>query len=223
MTNKTIFLNFFLGSIIGLSCFQIRAQEIEPLIAQDSDIQATNTWNRSRNVIMLGAGSTLVNGDLNAPEYENFFQLQYKRFIHQNLNISGNLKKFDIENYDFDTNGFLSGDINLEWYVLPTNRFSPYLFLGIGILTSNDFKDQNYKAQGGIGVEFLITNCLAVSASAEANYIYDAQKGSQLLQEADNAYYNALIGVHIYFGDQQVSKKKKREGKASVIDSNLIH
>jgi len=181
---------------------------------------------RPKNVIKVGAGSMLMNGDFNNPEFENFLELQFKKFISPKIAISGNLKKFDLESFDFKDQGFLSGDLNLEWCILPKQKFSPYIFLGAGILTSNDFKDENYKVQGGVSLEYLITKNIALIGAVEYNYIYDEQKGSQLLQQADGAYYIANLGIQFYFGNRHHSKtKKKRVSKKtpSVRDSNKIN
>jgi curli production assembly/transport component CsgG len=178
---------------------------------------------RSKTIIMVGVGSTLLNGDLNSPDYENFIQLQLKQFITHNLNINGNLKKFDIKTYDFKDNGFLSGDLNVEWYVFPNHKLTPSVYVGAGILTSNNLEDQNYKIQGGLGLDYLITNKIAVAASLETNYIYDEQKGSQLLQEANHLYFNALLGLHFYLGNSKsTTTKKSKKNQVSIINSNLI-
>ncbi|MDG5492584.1 hypothetical protein [Psychroserpens sp. SPM9] len=182
---------------------------------------------RSKNGISVSAGSTLLNGDFNTPDYENFLELQLKRFVTTKIAISGNVKKFDIKNYDFEDQGFLSGDLNAEWYILSNHKLTPYVFAGPGILLSNDFKDQNYKVQGGVGLEYLLIDCLAILGALEANYIYDEQNGSMLLQEADQLYYNARIGLLFYFGNRSYSKSsksKKRLSKnePSIIKSNTI-
>lgn len=187
----------------------------------------TVTSLRSKTSISIGAGAIVMNGDLSDPDFENFLKLQLKHFISPRIAISGNLKKFDIDNYDFKDQGFLSGDLNAEWYILPNQKFTPYVFAGPGLLISNDFDDKNYKVQGGIGLEFLLSDCLALFGSLEANYIYDEQKGSMLLQEADQLYYNATIGISFYFGDCKYSKNgksKKRlsENAPSIIKSNTI-
>ena len=182
---------------------------------------------RPKTGVLIAVGSTLINGDFNKPDFENFLELQLKYFISPEIAISGNLKKFDIENYDFKDQGFLSGDLNAELYILPNQKFTPYIFAGPGILISNDFDDKNYKVQGGLGLEFLLNDYLAVFGSLEVNYIYDEQNGSMLLQEADQLYYNARIGIMFYFGSCKhsksvKSKKKLSKNEPSIIKSNTI-
>lgn len=216
-------IKYAILSVIILLSIQSFAQELSTVGEKPVSDSLSNSNLRTKNIIMVGVGSTLLNGDLNAPEYENFIQIQYKRFITSNLNINGNLKKFNIKDYNFETNGFLSGDLNMEWYVFPNNKFTPYVYLGAGILTSNDFDDQNYKVQGGFGVDYLITDKIALTGSIEANYIYDKQKGSQLLEEADQLYFNALIGLHFYIGDKKSSSSQKsKQNQTSTINSNQI-
>lgn len=212
-----------ISCVMILLSLQCLAQELTTVGEKPTSDSISKSSIRAKNIIMLGAGSTLLNRDIVTPDIENFIQIQYKRFITPNLNINGNLKKFDIENYDFDTNGFLSGDLNLEWYVFPGNKVSPFIYLGAGILASNDYKDQNYKVQGGLGVDYLILDKLAIVASIEADYIYDEQKGSQLLQEADQLYFNALIGLHFYIGNSKSTQSQKiKKNQASIINSNPI-
>lgn len=222
MIKPTTIKPVILGLMLLLSA-QCLAQDLLKIGEQTASDSLSSSNLRAKNIIMLGVGSALVNGDTASPEYENFIQIQYKRFITSYLNINGSLKKFDIKNYDFDTNGFLSGDLNLEWYVLPNRKLSPYVFLGAGILASNDFEDQNYKVQGGFGLDYLITNNIAITGSIEANYVYDEQKGSLLMQGIDELYFNALLGLHFYIGSKKsASLKKTKENQSSTINSNLI-
>jgi curli production assembly/transport component CsgG len=206
--------------LLSLQCF---SQELTAIGEKPVTDSLSKPSIRAKNIIMIGAGSTLLNGNVNSPDYENFIQIQLKRFVSSNLNINGNLKKFDLKDYNFETNGFLSGDLNVEWYVFPYNKLTPYIYLGAGILTSNNFEDQNYKTQGGLGLDYLITNKIAITGSVEANYIYDEQKGSQLMQEADQLYFNALVGLHFYIGSKKSSSAQKvKQNQASVINSNPI-
>jgi curli production assembly/transport component CsgG len=180
---------------------------------------------RKNNAIKIGAGNMLMKGDFNTIKYERFLELQLTRFISPKIAFSGNLKKFNVENYDFENQGFLSGDLNLGWCILPEEKFSPFVFAGAGILTSNDFKDKNYKVQGGLSLEYLITKRIALVVSIEANYVYDEQKGSLLLQQVEGTYYNAKLGVQFYFGNKHNSKVKKKQVSTetpSVRDSNSI-
>ena len=227
---KTTTLKCLLFNLCLLLSMQSFAQELLDVGESQAEDSISNTLLRSKNAIYLGGGSSLINGDISNLDFENYFELKLKRFISPNIAINGNVKKFDIENFDFKEEGYLSGDLNVEWYILPEEKFSPYIFAGPGILTSNNFKDQNYKVQGGFGLEYLITNCIAVAGTLEANYIYDEQNGSQLLQEADNLYYNVSVGVQFYFGNDSKSKstkaklpkKKLSENESTVINSNLI-
>lgn len=177
---------------------------------------------RNNNMVSISIGSMLLNGDFKKPEYENYLQLQFKRFIIPSLNINGNIKKFDIEDYAFKEKGFLSGDLNLEWCIMPQSKFAPQLYIGAGILSTNNFEDQNYKIQGGLGLEYLITSQLALASSLEINYVYDEQKGSNLMQQIDDMYYNLSIGLCFYFGDKSSKIKKIKEGQSTIINTNLI-
>jgi len=221
MIKPTTMRPVILGLMLLLSV-QCIAQELAT-VGEKSTSDSLSSL-RPKNIIMVGFGSTLLNTEKISPEVENFIQIQYKRFITSNLNINGNLKKFDIEDYDFETIGFLSGDLNVEWYVFPNHKFTPYIYVGAGILTSNDFNDQNYKVQGGLGIDYLITNKIALTASIESNYVYDEQKGSQIMLGIDELYFNALVGLNFYIGcgNSSSSSNKIKQNQTSIINSNPI-
>lgn len=219
---KCMLLNVFVW--LSVESFAQELLDIEQNTYEDS---LSSRLLRPKNSVSIGLGSSLTNDDLSNPDYENFLVLQLNRFITPKLVISGNVKKFDIKNFDFQEEGYLSGDLNLEWYMLPEQVFTPFIFAGPGLLISNDFDDKNYKVQGGFGLEYLFIENVAVVGSIEVNYIYDEQKGSQLLQQANGLYYNASIGIQYYFGNNNYSnnrnsRKKTIKNGPSVINSNTI-
>ncbi|MCB0382124.1 MAG: hypothetical protein KDD05_02120, partial [Psychroserpens sp.] len=163
ITNSTI-KSLVLIILISISV-QGFSQELTSIVEKPVSNSISNSNLRTNSIVMLGVGTSLVNRDIIAPEMENFIQVQFKHFIFNSINVNGNLKKFDIKNYDFDTNGFLSGDLNIEWYMSKNRKLSPFIYLGPGILTSYDFEDQNYKVQGGLGLDYLIANKIAIVAS----------------------------------------------------------
>lgn len=226
MTN-TITLKCLLFLAFLLFTMGINAQELLDINEGLTEDAPYESLLRPKNSVSLGAGSALINGEISTPDYENSFKLQLNRFITQSIVISGNIKKFGIQDYGFKEIGFLSGDVNAEWYVLPNRKFTPIVYTGPGLLVSNNFKDENYKVQGGIGLEYLLHQNWAVVGSLEANYIFDEQVNSQLLEEANSVYYNASIGIQFYFGNRTTSTQRKPRGtisnvKPTVINSNLI-
>nr|WP_321222338.1 hypothetical protein [uncultured Psychroserpens sp.] len=230
MIKTTTCINCLVIGFILLFSVNSTAQELLDIGEKSAKDSLLTSSVRSKTAFSVAAGSTLLNGDFSNPDYENFLKLELKQFLSSSFAISGNLKKFDIENYDFDENGFLSGDLNFEWYLFPKKKLTPYIYAGPGVLISNDFDDKNYKVQGGLGLDFLVTNWLSLVGSLEANYIYDEQKGSNLLQEADGLYYNATIGLQFYFGNcknsapkvPKAKKSKTVKEQSSIIQSNWI-
>lgn len=221
MINMTILKCLLFGILFTLSV-KSYAQGLLDLGETSPSDTLLVTSIRSKNAVSISIGSTLMNGDLENPDFENFLELKLKRFITPKIGVSGNLKKFDIKNYDFKNEGFLSGDLNVEWYVLPDQYFTPYFFVGPGLLISNNFEDKNYKGQAGIGLEYLFNPYIAVVGVFEVNYIYDEQKGSMLMQDANQLYYNAVIGVQFYFGNNKYSKTRKSKKKLSKNEPSII-
>ena len=183
---KNLILLFSLFISIGLFSSDLLEQQIE---VQDPYFDANL---RKNNSISFGGGSTLINNDFDNPDYENSIQLGYKRFFGDYVNIGVNAKKFGIKDYEFKTIGYLSFDLNLEFYMLPESKVSPFIYAGGGAITSNDFKEVNNKVQGGIGLEYLFADSFAIFANAEANYLLNQEDFTLIPELSDNSiYYNA--------------------------------
>jgi len=204
---KKIILRYLLSILFILVGTLLTAQENEN--AKFKKAKYTSSKNlRGKNVIMPAGGSSFINGDFNNPKYETFGQIGYKRFLDEHFNVNLNFQKFDLESQDFLDNGFLSFNLNVEYYIFPNNPLSPYFYLGSGLMISNDFTDPNNKVQAGIGLEYLFDKQFGISLLANGNYVFNENLNQDIFRDVDELYYGAALGVSFYFGGIKNKRKK---------------
>jgi len=183
---------------------------------------------RGKNVISPSAGSSFINGDYANPKYENYGQLGFKRFINSHVNLNLNYRKFNLDSKSLFDNGFMAFDLNIEYYVFPEKSFSPYVFLGGGMILSNEFKDPNNKIQAGFGLEYLFSRQIGLTLMTNGNYHFINEIDPLIYPDVDEFYLSAGIGLNFYFDSifnktrskQKLAKTTKSE--ATVINSNPI-
>src|SRR5690606_21816937 len=117
---------------------------------------------RSINAVEFAAGTSVMNGDLTDPLFEISTRIGYKRFLIPYLNVNFSYNKFNLA-YKYAYNeGFMSFDLNVEGLLRPNHKFSPFVFAGGGYNAANYFEQTAAKVQGGIGVEYIMTEKVGV-------------------------------------------------------------
>jgi hypothetical protein len=107
--------------------------------------------------LSLGVGTSVMNGDLANPMFEIYSHIGYKRFLGSAVAINLGYHKFNLAFEDVFKEGFMSFDLNLEWYIFPHKTFTLFIFAGGGYHASNYFESTETKIQGGVGFEYLLT------------------------------------------------------------------
>ena len=179
---------------------------------------------RSENVVFPGGGVSMINGDYSNPKYQNFGQIGYKRFLSRmfNLNMSFKRHNLDTDRDIFRDFGFMSLDLNLEMYILPSNQVSPFIYLGGGLVADNSLNKTMNKIQGGIGLEYLFTNKLALMLAIDSNYTLENNIDPELFRNLDEFFLGAMLGVNFYFGNSKVPNTNVEAVEPTVINSYPI-
>ncbi|MBT8266356.1 MAG: Curli production assembly/transport component CsgG [Bacteroidia bacterium] len=179
---------------------------------------------RGKNVIVPAAGSAFINGDYANPRYENFGQLGFKRFINSHVNLNLNYRKFNLDSQRLFDFGFQSFDLSIEYYVFPDSPFSPYVFLGSGLILSNDFQSPNNKFQAGFGLEYLVTKQIGLTLMTNGNYHFINAIDQTVYPDVDEFYLSAGIGLNFYFNSIFKSKEKGnlKKSKTSAAADTVI-
>lgn len=177
---------------------------------------------RGSNAIDLAAGSAIMNGDYPSSEFELYFRVGYKHHITSHLNVNITYNKYNVAVKDLYNEGFMSFDFNIEYLLSPFSKVSPFLYVGGGYNASNYFVSTASKAQGGLGIEFILIEGLGLKLFGEYNYTFsDEHLDARIGGASDDTLIRAGLGVNIYFGGNK-KKEALRKKMKTVINSNLI-
>lgn len=176
---------------------------------------------RGNNVIDVALGTAVPNGDYADPLFEIYFRIGYKRYIIPHLNVNFSYNKFNIAFKDVSNDGFMSFDVNIEGTIFPYKRFSPYVYVGGGLNASNYFKQSEAKAQGGLGLEYIISDKIGVKLFSDYNMLFSDELDGRIYGEADDVYWRMAFGLNFYFGGAK-RKEKINENEPTIINSNPI-
>ena len=176
---------------------------------------------RGTNVIDLGVGAAIINGDLPDLVLEIASRFGYKRYIFPYLNIGLTYNKFNLAFKDGYHEGFISFYLNLEYVLFPYHKVTPFLFVGGGYNASNYFVQTAAKLQGGAGIEIIAAEKFGLKIMADYNYVLSDALDGVVFGASDDAYWRFLLGVNLYFGGRK-KKESVLKGLPTIINSNPI-
>lgn len=213
---------FILSAILLFSSIGI-------LIAQDRDINKEKRYFkklsfydfRGTNAVDAAFGSSVINGDFEDPQFEIYFRIGYKRFINEHVNINFSYNKYNLGFKGLPNEGFMSFDLNIEYLFNPYKRFSPFIYAGAGYNAANYFESTSTKAQGALGLEYMVYDGLGIKLFAEYNYNFDDELDGLIKGESNDTFFRMGLGVNFYFGGNK-KRQKLLSNVKTVINSNLI-
>ena len=218
---KIKFIKPVIPFIIFLCYFNLNAQNNSD--NQQSKSVTNSFFNefRAMNTADLAIGSSVMNGDFVDPLFEIYMHIGYKRFIIPHLNINFGYNKFNLAYKDVFNEGFMSFDLNLESLILPNERFTPYVFAGVGLNASNYFKQTDLKVQGGVGLQYMMFEGLGIKLFTDYNHVFSDELDGKIFGDADDVYWRLGLGLNYYFGNS-VKKEKILDDETTIIKSNPI-
>ncbi|GAA3771180.1 CsgG/HfaB family protein [Flavobacterium ginsengiterrae] len=163
---------------------------------------------RARFGIELGGGATYMQGDYKSPTFEPMGRGAVKFFFTPAFDISASTNVFKLGNKGKDSYGYATLDMNLEFLILPEDRFTPYVFAGTGVGFNADFENVHSKVQFGGGLEYLVTDHFGVKVSGEYNVNFTDNLDYKISGVRDDYYWRFGLGVTYYFPKGYKYKKK---------------
>jgi len=219
--STTLFKQFFLVSLFLTFSNYTFAQGQDSLSAKSLKLSKFGNEIRGKNALSLGVGTSVMNGDLASPLFEIYSHIGYKRFLGSAVAINFGYHKFNLAFEDVFNEGFMSFDLNLEWYISPHHTFTPFIFAGGGYHAANYFETTETKVQGGIGLEYLVTERIGVKLFGDYNYMFTDEVDGLVFGESDDAYWRIALGLNIYFGSY-LKPSKLASKIPTVINSNQL-
>jgi curli biogenesis system outer membrane secretion channel CsgG len=159
---------------------------------------------RSKFAIEISGGATLMDGDYQDPLLRPFGRGALKYFLTPALNISASTNVVNLANKNLLDVGYITYDLNLEWILLPKDRFTPYLYAGGGYATNRKFENAYGKIQYGLGLEYLVSDKIGIKLFGEHNINFSDNVDYIKAGTRDDYYYKFGLGLTYYF-----TKKKK--------------
>ncbi|WP_264536855.1 CsgG/HfaB family protein [Flavobacterium sp. N1736] len=159
---------------------------------------------RSKFAIEISGGATLMDGDYQDPLLRPFGRGALKFFISPSFNISASTNVVNLANKNLLDVGYITYDLNLEYILLPRDRFTPYIYAGGGLGTNKKFENEHGKFQYGLGLEYLVSNRIGIKLFAEQNINFSDNIDYIETGTRDDYYYKFGLGLTYYF-----AKKKK--------------
>lgn len=219
--NTSVFTRVFFVSIFLMFCSNTFAQELEDLSVKLPKTSRFGDEIRGVNAVSLGIGASIMNGDLANPLFDIYSHFGYKRFLGSSLALNFGYHKFNLAFEDVFNEGFMSFDVNLEWYLMPYQTFTPFVFGGAGYHAANYFETTETKIQAGIGFEYLVAKRVGIKLFGDYNYLFSDETDGLVFGETNDAYWRVAFGLNIYFG-QFLKKNKIKDKIPTIIKSNPV-
>jgi len=155
--------------------------------------------NRKNHILSLDYFSTYFEGDYNNNTYTfDGLQIGYKYFLKDyKVSIGGRVGSFTLSNEPIFTENYLTADLNLEYTFLPTDKFTPFIYVGGGGLFI-DFDHYDFKMHGGLGIEYIINNKIGVKTFAEKSFLFTDEIDGKIQGKMNDGFWKFGIGINIY-------------------------
>lgn len=158
------------------------------------------------NALSLRLGVNRFLGDYDERGFSYFGQLSFHKKIipHLGFALNANFMEFKIGN-DIEQQ-FAGVDLDMEVFLLPYDRFSPYLMIGPGVLFESSeeddfaFEDNYFKMQYGFGLGYVLSPRLSVNLNVKHHLTFTEDLDDITHGKQDDSYFNLAAGIKFNFG-----------------------
>ncbi|MBT0608274.1 CsgG/HfaB family protein [Aequorivita echinoideorum] len=166
-----------------------------------------------QNVFSAMGSAPLLNGDYSKKRLGLSYGLGYSRKITSNLDLSLKANHLTLEGGNTYSKDFVEASLNADIFILPYEKFTPYVYGGVGYLFDLDERQNAirkinpvFKLQVGAGLLFLVSSRVGIKAFAENNFTFSDELDLAVNGKRDDFYYNFGIGLNYYFGRSSTVK-----------------
>ncbi|MDR6843697.1 CsgG/HfaB family protein [Flavobacterium granuli] len=154
----------------------------------------------------LAGGAAYIDGDYINPTPKPMFKAGMRYFFTPYFDISGSFSVFRVGNKDMLDVGYGSIDVNLDFTILPYDYFSPFVYIGTGTYFNKAYDNIQNKIQGGVGLEYLVSNNFGIKVYSEFNMSFSDRLDYIAAGKRDDYFYCFGLGVSYYI-PQRFGKK----------------
>ena len=164
---------------------------------------------RGKYALSISGGTAFIDGDYPNPKAGLSTNSSIKIFFKKpNFNLNVGMGYLKLINEQSFKNGFLSVDTNLEYNVLPYDKFTPFLYAGVGAVTPSwNIDDAFAKFQYGVGFEYLPVNNIGIKIFGEQNVVFSDKLDEVVSGKRDDYFWRFGVGLNFYIGKPHKSVK----------------
>lgn len=148
----------------------------------------------------VGVGVSQIKGDYANPTNQFGLDVKLKyTFNNPKFNFWGTFGRLELDNKDIFHEPFLTSGLNIEYTILPYEKFTPFFYFGAGLITKTNYDQMFFKLQGGLGLEYLVTNKIGLFINGEYNMVLSDDLDGQILGEKNDFISRLGVGINVYF------------------------
>jgi len=156
---------------------------------------------RGKSAVGISVGPYQISGDYSNPKSHLGGNLAYKFYFNKpTLNLNVGVGYFQLENEKSFKDDFVSFDINLEYDLLPYEDLTPFVYGGIGTISTVDITNALVKFQFGLGVEYLVSNNIGIKLFGEQNVLLSDELDGFVNGKRDDFFWRVGVGLNFYIG-----------------------
>jgi len=173
-------------------------EEMESTVLLDRKLEDR----RGKVALSFSGGTAHIAGDYSNPVANISANSSLKIFFKRpNFNINMGVGYLKLENEESFIDEFFTVDMNLEYNALPYDNFTPFLYGGVGAISSNsDIDNALPKIQYGLGLEYLPVNTIGIKIFGEQNLLFSDKLDGVVNGKRDDYFWRIGIGLNFYIG-----------------------
>ncbi len=173
-----------------------------------------------KNSFHISGFTTLFQSDFSKKPLSYGASFGYSRRItdHFGLGLKGSY--LSLETGSSYKEEFVTTDLNIETFILPYDDITPFVYVGAGYAVNIDDEFDNniqledqYKAQGGLGLDAKLSSSFSLRAFAEANFFFSDEVDEVERGKRDDFYYAFGVGLNYHFGRSRSKQINTSEGE----------
>lgn len=151
----------------------------------------------------VSGGITQLDGDYDNALVRPFAKIGTKFSLNSYFSISTNFHVFEFAIQDKFNGVYGSFDVNSELFILPKDKFTPFVYGGFGGAISDDFVRSHLKTQFGGGLEYLFSEKMGIRVFGEQNVALTDRVDRIIAGKINDNYWRAGVGLIYYFGKKK--------------------
>lgn len=124
-----------------------------------------------------------------------------KYFFDKNFNVELSAAAYRLENENILRRTFIAPELNLEYFILPKYKFSPFIYAGLGAMFSTE--PVKYKSQIGAGFEYLAFKNLGIRISSQYDVGFTDDWDLLINGKRTDHVMRVGVGLNLYLGNKK--------------------